>query len=1269
LRLTKLIFGSLAVLAILAVLLATALSFLDLSLFRAQLESRATIALDRRVAFAGSIELEPSLHPRIVVEDVHIANPAWASRSDFAHVQRLEIRVALLPLLQGELTVLDVIMKGADVLLEVGADDSDNFTFRRREGPLQLPDIRKLKAQDATLGFRDADEKLHNCTVEEAEARITPGQPVSLTGQLTCQDVPLQLSLSAGTPDAFASGATPWPIALEANTGDASLVAEGNIPHSRIWDGAMFQISVQGEKVDSIEDLFDVSLAVRQPFDLSAELRTSAKTYFFSNLEGTIGATDIGGELEWNQTGERPRLGGRLASNSMHIQELLTPPEPNDQTQPDPLDRPLLLEWLTAIDARLELVVQRVEDSPVPIRNAAVTTTLNSGELVLSPWRATLFETPITGQFVLAEAEGAAKINLTAEAEQLDLGHMLRELGSSSPVQADIQNLALSLNSQGNTLRTLLRDAKVNVETGQADIRSEADNTRLPWIFEITQAELAATEAQPTRVSVEGTFRGAPLTLLAETVTLEELASMTESWPLSLEAHSSDAKLAGDGAIIRNTVGATLELQATLEGERAASLDQLLAASLPDSGPYRFSAGLDIAENAFAISGIEGNIGSTDIAGELQWTQTGERPLLAGKLVSQSMHIQDLLTAPERRSPGEAHADILDQPVRLDWLVANDAELELQARRVAGSAIPIRDVFTTARLISGQLTLSPMRGTLAGTLVTGDLNLTWAKDGAAIEVKARANRLDLSKLLEQLETESSLQGGADDVRLAMSSRGRTFRDLLQHAKLSIETQQGRISSGDISGKPWVLDITTAAINATENRQIKLTVDGKHRGNPFELSANTITLEGLATKARAWPLEVSLQALEGRLHASGHVADPLRGSGFDLAVEITGKDPRELDPVLHYVIPLQGEYRISGHFRDHGNSYSLSDIHVQVGESDIGGSIDLVMEEPRPKINASLRSRMIHYDDLALAESPNSSDDETRVIPEYVLPVEALLAVNLDVDLEAERIRMRGGDLGNLVLKATLDNGRSVWSARVTNNRMGGRLEVHHKVNVNADPPLHDLRLTARDLDYGLILTNAEVASIAEGRVNVDIALAGPGATNRSFLGHADGQVTIVGGSGRIASREYRLWSSDLVLTMLTAGWRREAVTEINCIIGHIDIQGGIAKTDKLLLDTTRLTIAGSGTFDLDNEELYLLLSPRPKRARLVSVAKPVRVTGNLSSPEVAVTVLPTRRRATRGLLAGLINPALLVVTFSDLGSDGGNACVAATEKLEAAISD
>jgi hypothetical protein len=120
---------------------------------------------------------------------------------------------------------------------------------------------------------------------------------------------------------------------------------------------------------------------------------------------------------------------------------------------------------------------------------------------------------------------------------------------------------------------------------------------------------------------------------------------------------------------------------------------------------------------------------------------------------------------------------------------------------------------------------------------------------------------------------------------------------------------------------------------------------------------------------------------------------------------------------------------------------------------------------------------------------------------------------------------------------------------------------------------------------------------------------------------------------------------------------------MNCFVAHIELQEGQAEIEDLLLDTQRITIAGSGILNLETEELDVLIAPRPKRASLVSLANPVRIEGTLSEPEVSVTRLPRRRRlAGTGILAGLVNPAFLLFALSDSGTGEANPCDAAVEQ-------
>ena len=75
----------------------------------------------------------------------------------------------------------------------------------------------------------------------------------------------------------------------------------------------------------------------------------------------------------------------------------------------------------------------------------------------------------------------------------------------------------------------------------------------------------------------------------------------------------------------------------------------------------------------------------------------------------------------------------------------------------------------------------------------------------------------------------------------------------------------------------------------------------------------------------------------------------------------------------------------------------------------------------------------------------------------------------------------------------------------------------------------------------------------------------------------------------------------------------------------------------------------------------MIFAPRPKRASLLSLTNPARVTGTLSQPNVSVTVLPSGRALTSGLLVGLINPATLVLTFGNTGTGEANPCLAAVD--------
>jgi uncharacterized protein involved in outer membrane biogenesis len=312
------------------------------------------------------------------------------------------------------------------------------------------------------------------------------------------------------------------------------------------------------------------------------------------------------------------------------------------------------------------------------------------------------------------------------------------------------------------------------------------------------------------------------------------------------------------------------------------------------------------------------------------------------------------------------------------------------------------------------------------------------------------------------------------------------------------------------------------------------------------------------------------------------------------------------------------------------------------------------------------------DDIDLFDSDKditSTTDKPRVIPDYTLPVDTLLTVDLDLDINAQRIRAPLGDLGEFVSKVSLEDGRFKSSLRVTGFK-GAQIVSEVDVDATVDPPLKRIQINGKDLNFGYLLSKMDVIDLVKGSIDLHVDLSGSGATRYSFLENAAGRITIIGGPGQIRGRRIDLWAADLIPTMLSNSWQRDDVTETNCLVAHIELKEGQAEIEDLLLDTQRITVAASGLLNLETEALDVLIVPRPKRASLVSLANPVRIGGTLADPEVSVTRIPKGSRLAAGagasLLAGLINPAFLIFALSDTGTGDANPCDAAVEKVREA---
>ncbi len=1216
----KIIFIILIGLGLMAVVAFAALMFVDPSIFRNQIETRASATLGRKFQIAGPIRLERSLRPRIIVEDITIGNPNWATGAHFATAGKVGLQVALLPLLRGDLRVLDVEFSGVNLYIEQNTDGANNYTFgggSESETPGVQPSVERLQIKETTINYRSADGSSKRFEINAARLWNIPGQPERIEAQGSTKGMAFTILLTADGDAELSGPQNPWSLKLDIEGPDMVLALAGQMEEAFNWEQGNYRIELSGNEADSLETLFGVEFPTTGPFELSASVNKTG---------GSFRATDIAARVQGPPETPAIKISNGEASGG-----------PDDP---------------------LQLALQGQFDD-VPFALTFSTTQPFEGSSKTIPW-------PIEAQLNLADiklsiegtvipATATERLEFDARVQGETLAPLAQLLNTDLP---ELGPYRLSFHTQIAANKYTFSELKGSIERAG------------PWqMLRIDQGSASASEKGSVKASIDARLDNVPLSLTFKggSETSEETGQ--NAWPLEFKASALGTTLTGNGAVLTTEKQKILQIAARFSGNRLKSLGPLVGSSLPAIGKFNLNADVSSDGDVHAARNLKIQMGSNRLTGTVRWEDKAPRPVLSGKLSSDRLTLGKLLGTSSKPSSKRGQTGLLDRPIKLDGLKAFDAELDLTVKRLADAPMPVADIRSTVRLANGELNAT-FRGKAAGAPVNGQVQLRRRKNVPAVSLKAKIGKIDVGQTLKQLKMPDMVAGTADAVDLNASSTGKTLRALLDQAAFTLQIKPADLRyTTKIINQTVAIRVEGAKLVARKDQPLTGAFSGTLQGTAFNAEVSTANLKKIQKEDIPLPVQGTIQTKDLQFKAEGSIARPFDNNELELQYELAGTDIEGLDPLFDFAVPLRGAFRANGRITARGNRFKYAE-DLRVGKSDLKVDLTVLIDPPRPKITGRILASQIHLDDADLFdvdEQAAATQDKNRVIPDYTVPVDALSAVDLDLDIKIERIDAGLGDLGDfgyLVSKVYLKDGQFKSTTAFT-GFTGARLSSEFELNAAADPPMNKIKLTAKDLDYGLLLYKKGVTDLLEGRINLYVDLSGPGATRRQFLGNADGRIAVVGGPGKISSRMVDLWAADLITTMLSPRWQTQPVTELNCFVTHIDLKEGLAEIDDLLLDTQRITIAGSGILDLETETLNVLIAPRPKRASLVSLANPVRIGGTLSEPEVSVTRLPRGRRvagAGASLFAGLINPAFLIFAFSDTGTGKANPCDAAVER-------
>ena len=276
--LRKILYGLLILTGIVTVVLFYLIATFDIEAHRAKIKSIISHSLDREVRIDGKIELEPSLWPRFVGEDISIGNPSWATVSDLVRVKRFEIQVALLPLLWKELKILELNLIGVHVHLERDEKNTPNWLMKRLDsGKLiakVLPAVLAMHIKGSTFTLHVKDRPSITLSIDKLENSLAMDEPFKLEGNLIYKDIPIGLSLRGGPLYQMLSQDSRWPFQGKILIDAIPVRLEGFITDPVRLQEIQLKIATGHSRDDRLKSRFDGRL--HEVGDMSVNLEITA---------------------------------------------------------------------------------------------------------------------------------------------------------------------------------------------------------------------------------------------------------------------------------------------------------------------------------------------------------------------------------------------------------------------------------------------------------------------------------------------------------------------------------------------------------------------------------------------------------------------------------------------------------------------------------------------------------------------------------------------------------------------------------------------------------------------------------------------------------------------------------------------------------------------------------------------------------------------------------------------------------------------------------
>lgn len=393
--------------------------------------------------------------------------------------------------------------------------------------------------------------------------------------------------------------------------------------------------------------------------------------------------------------------------------------------------------------------------------------------------------------------------------------------------------------------------------------------------------DLAATAggAGEQAMTVDGTgrMRRERFTLAARGGSPLALKAKGKPFPVQLEVAygPTGAKVEGSFDDPLRLAGPDLRFEA--HGPDLAALRPFTQLWIPKTPPYRFSGQVNRRGERWLVRDFAGQLGGSDLAGDMSFMMRQGRPFLDGDLVSGKLDFKDLagfIGADPRPTAPPRPRLLPDEPYDVAGLRVADADIRFRSSHIVTPKMPVDAVLARVQMERGVVEVDPAEATLGFGKVASKIRLDARAAKIKAEVSAKVDKVPFRRLLAGTRFEAQ-SGGLIMGKADIDTVGNSVAEMAAASDggVTLVMERGRISE---------LIMEAAGLDIAEI--VGIVATGRDRAMPVDCLVGDFILSDGVAKAKLLLLDTA----DTRLQGAGQV--DLHDEALDLRFVAHPKDP-------------------------------------------------------------------------------------------------------------------------------------------------------------------------------------------------------------------------------------------------------------------------------------------------------------------------------------------------------------------------------------------